>query len=100
MEHLQLSDFLKYRYPSAVALSPDGKHAAFAVKSIDPEQDCYVWSLWIYDLDAGTCTEVPGGAGQRKAVWDDSEHLLIIERQPDPELLAQGIEASWSTLSG
>ena len=99
MEQLQLIDFLKYRYPSAVALSPDGKRAAFAVKSIDPEQDCYAWSLWIYDLDAGTCTEVPGGTGQRKAVWDDSAHLLIIERQPDPELLAQGIEASWSTLS-
>ena len=99
MEQLQLIDFLKYRYPSAVALSPDGKRAAFAVKSIDPEQDCYAWSLWIYDLDAGTCTEVPGGTGQRKAVWDDRAHLLIIERQPDPELLAQGIEASWSTLS-
>ena len=99
MERLQLTDFLKYRYPSALALSPDGKRAAFAVKSIDSEQDRYRWGLWVHDMERGTCDELPGGAGQRKAVWEDSEHLLIIDREPDRELLAQGIEVSWSTLS-
>ena len=99
MERLQLTDFLKYRYPSALALSPDGKRVAFAVKSIDPEQDRYRWGLWVHDMERGTCDELPGGAGQRKAVWEDSEHLLIIDREPDRELLAQGIEVSWSTLS-
>ena len=33
METLQLTDFFKYRYPSALELSPDGKRLAFAVST-------------------------------------------------------------------
>ena len=45
METLQLTDFFKYRYPSALELSPDGKRLAFAVKEVDPEADGYRWGL-------------------------------------------------------
>lgn len=98
MERLQLTDFLKYRYPSALAFSPDGARLSFALKCIDEEKDCYRWSLWVYTPETGACAELPGSEGQRRAVWDGPERLLLIERQSDPELLARGIEESWSTL--
>ena len=37
MKKLALTDFLKYRYPSALELSPDGRYLAFALKETDRE---------------------------------------------------------------
>ena len=50
MKKLALTDFLKYRYPSALELSPDGRYLAFALKETDREGDGYRWNLWLCDL--------------------------------------------------
>ena len=51
MKKLALTDFAKYRYPSALELSPDGRYLAFALKEVDSEGDGYRWNLWLYDLE-------------------------------------------------
>ena len=99
METLQLTDFFKYRYPSALELSPDGKRLAFAVKEVDPEADGYRWGLWLCELSAGGCRPLTGGEGLRRPVWEDDGHLLIWEQQPDEELRKRGVEASRTRLS-
>ena len=99
METLQLTDFFKYRYPSALELSPDGKRLAFAVKEVDPEADGYRWGLWRCELSAGGCRPLTGGEGLRRPVWEDDGHLLIWEQQPDEELRKRGVEASRTRLS-
>lgn len=35
MKKLALTDFAKYRYPSALELSPDGRYLTFALKEVD-----------------------------------------------------------------
>ena len=48
MKKLALTDFAKYRYPSALELSPDGRYLTFALKEVDREGDGYRWNLWLY----------------------------------------------------
>ena len=52
MKKLALTDFTKYRYPSALELSPDGRYLTFALKEVDREGDGYRWNLWLYDLES------------------------------------------------
>ena len=47
MKKLALTDFAKYRYPSALELSPDGRYLTFALKEVDREGDGYRWNLWL-----------------------------------------------------
>ena len=98
METVDLRDFLNYRYPSALELSPDGKRLVFAVKSVDPIADGYRWELWLCELNSGRCAPLRGGNGLRRSVWMDNRHLLLWERTADPDLLERGIEAVWTTL--
>ena len=50
MKKLALTDFAKYRYPSALELSPDGRYLTFALKEVDREGQllrnlfsCMIW---------------------------------------------------------
>lgn len=99
MEKLNLKDFLKYRYPSSLQLSPDGSRLAFAVKEIDEEADDYRWQLWLYDRYSETVMPLPGSEGQHRPIWDDDSHLIHLRYQPDPQMSALGIDAVWTELS-
>ena len=62
MKKLALTDFAKYRYPSALELSPDGRYLTFALKDVDREGDGYRWNLGEYRnglwrrTDGGQCS--------------------------------------------
>ena len=64
MKKLALTDFLKYRYPSALELSPDGRYLAFALKETDREGDGYRWNLWLCDLESGESRQITRGDAQ------------------------------------
>ena len=98
METVQLRDFLDYRYPSALELSPDGKRLVFTVKSVDAAADDYRWELWLCELDGRSCAPLKGGAGLRRSVWMDNDHLMVWEQTADTGLLERGIEAVWTVL--
>ena len=76
MKKLALTDFAKYRYPSALELSPDGRYLTFALKEVDREGDGYRWNLWLYDLESRESRQITRGDDQRKAVWEDNTHIL------------------------
>ena len=76
MKKLALTDFLKYRYPSALELSPDGRYLAFALKETDREGDGYRWNLWLCDLESGESRQITRGDAQRQAVWEDDTHAV------------------------
>ena len=61
MKKLALTDFAKYRYPSALELSPDGRYLTFALKEVDREGDGYRWNLWLYDLESRESRETTSG---------------------------------------
>ncbi len=47
-------DLYQLRVPTNVALSPDGRHVAFSVKSVAPGKDGYRSSLWVAAADGST----------------------------------------------
>ena len=76
MKKLALTDFTKYRYPSALELSPDGRYLTFALKEVDREGDGYRWNLWLYDLESRESRQITRGDDHRQAVWEDNTHNL------------------------
>ena len=92
MKKLALTDFLKYRYPSALELSPDGRYLAFALKETDREGDGYRWNLWLCDLESGESRQITRGDAQRQAVWEDDTHVLYKTTELDEALRTRGHE--------
>lgn len=96
MKKLALTDFLKYRYPSALELSPDGRYLAFALKETDREGDGYRWNLWLCDLESGESRQITRGDAQRQAVWEDDTHVLYKTTELDEALRTRGLEEEWT----
>ena len=96
MKKLALTDFAKYRYPSALELSPDGRYLTFALKEVDREGDGYRWNLWLYDLESRESRQITRGDDQRKAVWEDNTHILYKTTELDEALRARGFEEEWT----
>ena len=96
MKKLALTDFAKYRYPSALEPSPDSRYLTFALKEVDREGDGYRWNLWLYDLERRESRQITQGDDQRKAVWEDNTHILYKTTEPDEALRARGFEEEWT----
>ena len=96
MKKLALTDFAKYRYPSALELSPDGRYLTFALKEVDREGDGYRWNLWLYDLESRESRQITQGDDQRQAVWEDNTHILYKTTEPDEAMRARGFEEEWT----
>lgn len=74
MEQLKLTDFLNYRFLSAVRYAPDGSRAAFVVSNCNEEENCYESRLWMYD---GTLRQLTGIGKEGQFVWEDDTHILF-----------------------
>ena len=74
MEQLKLTDFLNYRFLSAVRYAPDGNRAAFVVSNCNEEENCYESRLWMYD---GTLRQLTGIGKEGQFVWEDDTHILF-----------------------
>ena len=96
MKKLALTEFAKYRYPSALELSPDGRYLTFALKEVDREGDGYRWNLWLYDLESRESRQITRGDDQRQAVWEDNTHILYKTTEPDEAMRARGFEEEWT----
>ena len=96
MKKLALTDFTKYRYPSALELSPDGRYLTFALKEVDREGDGYRWNLWLYDLESRESRQITRGDHQRQAVWEDNTHILYKTTELDEAMRARGFEEEWT----
>ena len=96
MKKLALTDFTKYRYPSALELSPDGRYLTFALKEVDREGDGYRWNLWLYDLESRESRQITRGDDQRQAVWEDNTHILYKTTELDEAMRARGFEEEWT----
>ena len=96
MKKLALTDFAKYRYPSALELSPDGRYLTFALKEVDREGDGYRWNLWLYDLESRESRQITRGDHQRQAVWEDNTHILYKTTELDEAMRARGFEEEWT----
>lgn len=77
LKKIDVKDFMNYRYPTNLALSPDGRNAAFAVVTVNEEDNCYDSCLWLYDLEKNCLRQLTGGRRERNFTWLDSDTILF-----------------------
>ncbi|MCC8046834.1 MAG: S9 family peptidase [Clostridiales bacterium] len=77
MKTLEMEDFLQYKYLSGLNCSPDGRTAAWLVRTADLEKNGYNAALWIQSGDEQKCLAFHIGAGG--FCWEDETHLLYHE---------------------
>lgn len=77
MKKIGIEDFMNYSYPTGMAVSPDGKHGAFAVVNVNGRENGYDSSLWIMELESGGYRRLTFGGKERAFVWLDEETLLF-----------------------
>lgn len=77
MDTLKLDDFTGYHFLSSVALSPDGRYAAYKVQKSNEEKKGYVGDLWIYDLQLKSPRRLTGHGDAGGFIWLDDETILF-----------------------
>ncbi len=78
MKNIGIKDFMNYKYPTGVTTSPDGKHAAFAVVTVNEAENKYDSCLWSMDMDSGEYRMLTSGKSERKFIWMNNEQILFI----------------------
>ena len=74
---IAIDDFMNYRYPTALALSPDGRMAAFAVVTPNGKDNCYDSCLYLYDLEKKQIRKLTSGNRERIFAWLDSRTIVF-----------------------
>lgn len=91
MDKLQLDDFIKYRFLSAIQASPDAKKAAFLVYDAELDENRYGANLWLYRWKRNQLTQLTSSGKEGAFIWkEDSETILFSSmRHPDDQSARQ-----------
>lgn len=74
---IQLDGFLDYKFLSGLALSPNGKNAAFAVHTCDIDANSYCSHIWVKDLTCEKLFQLTSASNERSLLWLDDDTLLF-----------------------
>ena len=80
---IEIDDLLKFRYPSGLMYSPEGRKLAFTVAEADTEKNTYRKNVWLAD-EHGT-RQVTYTTDASALLWI-SEHELLIRRKGEDEI--------------
>lgn len=75
---IEIGDFAVYKYPTNLALSPDGAYAAFAVVEPNIENNCYDSCIWLCNTETKGIRQLTSGKRERSFAWLDGETILFI----------------------
>ena len=75
---IEIGDFAVYKYPTNLALSPDGAYAAFAVVEPNIEDNCYDSCIWLCNTETKGIRQLTSGKRERSFAWLDGETILFI----------------------
>ena len=70
-----IEDLLKFKYPSGLQYSPDGKTLAFTVAAADEVNNGYKRSVWVEK--EGKAEQVTFGLSASAAAWKNNDELII-----------------------
>ncbi len=77
MEKLKLKDFLDYKFLSGLELSPNKNYAAFAVHSMDYDDNKYLSCIWIYDCIKAEFKKITTMNKEKTFIWLNNDTLLF-----------------------
>ena len=92
MQAITCEDFLKYRFFSALDLTPDGRSAIFCLSQAVKEINSYDAGLWRCELESGQVCPIPGTCGARSFSCLDSGRILypLLRAEEDRQYAARG----------
>lgn len=67
--------FREYCDIQSISYAPDGKKAAFVMKTTQKEEDDYDYTIWL--LEDGVCRPISGLGKEGTFIWDDENTLLF-----------------------
>ncbi len=82
MKRIEIDDFAKFKFISALTLSPDGKTACFAVTAADKDKNAYNSNLYIRRAD-GRVSQLTSGGRERSFFWLDNETVVFAGNRDD-----------------
>ena len=74
---MKITDFASFRYPTNLAMSPDGKFGVFAVVQPSIEGNSYDSNLWLYNDETKAVSKLTSGNKERNFIWIDNETILF-----------------------
>lgn len=93
MQPIEREDFLQYRFPSALAVSPGGSRAVFCLCQAQKQANSYHSQLWQLPLPGAGAQPLPGTEGARSFCFlDDATILYPCLAQPEDRQRAQAGE--------
>lgn len=75
MKKIELEDIVRYRIPSNLKYSPDGKVLSFDVRKADSEKNSYHTDIHL--LKDGKDFQLTHSFSSSSVLWDDDTHLII-----------------------
>jgi len=79
-----MPDLISLKYPSSLALSPDGQYVAFVIREANLEESFYYTNLWIVRTDGTDLRPLTSNRYQnRSPQWSpDSQWLAFLSNRP------------------
>ncbi|MGD9569752.1 MAG: alpha/beta hydrolase family protein [Sedimentibacter sp.] len=77
MENLKLKDFLDYKFLSGLELSPNKNYAAFAVHTMDYDENKYLSCIWIYNCITAEYKKLTNMNKEKSFIWLNNDTLLF-----------------------
>lgn len=97
MKPVSVLDFLKYRYLTGLALSPDETFVSFVVTIPDESRNSYNHGIWVVDTFSGEQRSLTACDDAKICVWEDNSHIIFSAEPNDAsrQNMAEGGEWTW-----
>ena len=83
MKQVEINDFCKYKFLSAVEYSPNGSVAAFVVAYANEADNTYEGNIWV--LENGKTRKLTGLNRERSFFFEDDENILFPATRTEKE---------------
>jgi len=77
MKKIEINDFLNFKYVSDPGFSPDGRYAAFVVRTALQEENKYESDIYLLDVQSKVCRRLTAGGDAGGYVWTKDGNLLF-----------------------
>lgn len=77
VKNLKLDDFTKYKFLSAIKLSPNGENTAYILHQMDIDENKYLSNIYIYSDEKKDSMKLTSLDEERSFVWKGDDTLLF-----------------------